>query len=130
MLKIECINQKRREMNKLINVKTAAVAHKIRSAFSLFITLLVLSIAFVQSAHAKFVDDLDPRILGDCAVQVFSYYEDTPNPPDLDQTGHYCNCLFSYDEKTEKPFTMDTITDEHIDQCKAKYLENRSKPQE
>ena len=108
-------------MNTLISGLSVATAYKIKSISLMPITLLIISIACIESAYAKLIE-MDPRILGDCAVQVFEYYEEAPNPPNLDQTGSYCNCLFSYDEKTEKPFTMDTITVEHINQCKAKFL--------
>ena len=108
-------------MNTLISGLSVVIAYKIKSISLMLITLLIISIACVESAHAKLIE-MDQRILGDCAVQVFECYEETPNPPNLDQTGHYCNCLFSYDEKTEKPVTMDTITVKHIDQCKAKFL--------
>ena len=108
-------------MNTLISGLSFAIAYRIKSNSRTLVTLLIISIASIESAYAKLIE-IDPRILGDCTVQAFENYKETPNPPNLDQASQYCNCLFSYDEMTEKPFTMDTITNEHIDQCKAKFL--------
>lgn len=121
LLDNDYLNAQEHKMNTLIDGALVATTYKIKSTSLMLITSLIISIACIESAYAKLIE-IDQRILGDCAVQVFSYHEETPNPPNLDQTGHYCNCLFSYDEKTEKPFTIDTITVEHIDQCKAKFL--------
>ncbi len=61
-----------------------------------------------------------------CAEQAYERFSNEKNPPSRDQCSEYCACLFSYDEKTEAPFTFDNITEEHIDSCKAKTLKIES----
>jgi hypothetical protein len=87
----------------------------------LIIALLLFPVFYSKIIYARTnISSSWERI--DCVDQTYERFSKEKNQPSRDQCIEYCACLFSYDEKTEAPFTFNNITEEHIDNCKAKTL--------
>lgn len=73
----------------------------------------------IHPISAKIVVNLQDK---ECSGHVYEYFSSKPNPPTIEQSLDYCVCLFSYDDESEEPVTLDNITEEHIENCKSTYL--------
>lgn len=99
---------------------------KTNKLLTFIITLALFSIFYGKTIFAKPIILPSDWARADCTDYAYVNFSKEKNPPTRDQCREYCHCLFSYDEKTEAPFTFDNITVEHIDRCKAKFLKIES----